>query len=93
MAEPGKVKVETITYQYGDGRNVSVNVRKNRTEAETNAQIQRIYKNYSDVNPGRVGKAMNVHAYTRRALNLTNRGSAIPNSLSATLVSRRNNRR
>ena len=90
MAEPGKVKVETITYQHGNGRQVSVNVRKNRTAAETVAQLNRIYDTYNDIN--RLNRAFTVHAQTRRALNVTGRDNDIP-GMPVSLVSRRNNRR
>ena len=86
MGEPKK-RVETITYQYDNGRTVSVRVRKNRTEAETNVQLVRMYNTYGPSN--RMTRAMNTHAYTRKALSLTGRGKPIANSLPATLIGRK----
>lgn len=98
MAEPGKISnVERITFRYGengDGRKVSVNVRKNRTEAELDAQLARIYKTYGDIADWRrMNKAMEIHARTRRAMSFDNRAKPINSNLSAVLVSRQNNRR
>lgn len=98
MAEPGKIaKTENITFKSNFGGAIkSVNVRKNRTTAETIDQFNRIYQNtiadryHPDL--AQVARIQDVYGRTLQALGATNRGTAL-NNLTATLISRRNNRR
>lgn len=92
MSEPRAV--ENITYQhYGANGAVSVNVRKNRTDAQTRSQVERMVRAYG----GRFLNdrwALGVYWKTQDALAATGRRkrSSI-GTISPTLISRQNNRR
>ena len=92
MPEPSRIRVQRITFRNPwTGDLGEVNVRSNRTPAETRAQFDRIYDNYPYE---RLSRFAGVYSRTMRALDATGR---MDNDLdwrgSGVLVRRRNNRR
>lgn len=102
MSEPKRIqaKTEKIAYRsvYGEPDRRTAVVRRNRTAAETEAQLERIIRTYGATNPrvdfdengnSQVGDAFR---RTMMALDATGRSTPTFNGR-AVLVSRRNNRR
>lgn len=88
---------DRITYRNirgGAGAN-TVTVRRNRTEAETRAQFDRIYDQLErNPNEARTERFANTYVRTMRALDATGRSiRGMDNYGRAVLVRRRNNRR
>ena len=106
MSEPSKVvngNIERITYrnttqQVGKPQVESVVVRKNRTAQETSDQFGRILNHIKSDSPlygftERMDRLSDAYRRTARAMDATGRQSVWGGNPTASLISRKNNRR
>ena len=92
MSEPGKL-VERIDYTTGiNGREGSAVVRRNRTEAETRAQFDRIYDN-NIMSQAQLDRLSSAYFRTMRALDASGRSIPGMDNYGVARRIKRNNRR